>query len=159
MEFVFEKRRVFNFVIIIISILDLLFLLTPFIYTKVGNDLKYFSGYEALFFLSDKYDLIYQGTFLILIFLILSIFNILFSVLSFFLKEDNQYKNINSLLTIFLILKMISLPISEILISNTKTNVQLAFGIHLSMIINILFTIFSFIIYIKYMNNKELLKK
>ena len=54
---------------------------------------------------------------------------------------------------------MISLPISEILISNTKTNVQLAFGIHLSMIINIFFTIFSFIIYIKNMNNKELLKK
>ncbi|MCI1734674.1 MAG: hypothetical protein LKM30_02955 [Bacilli bacterium] len=127
-----KKENLPFFFAALLAVVLLLSNLFPFVSTESLGTTSYLSGYQSLTFLSDQQDSLYVASVMFLFSLVLTGLLVLGVLVPFFLKDEKTILRMRILAGTFCLGKIVLDCLFLYFVSNTKTNVRLAWGSYVS---------------------------
>lgn len=135
-ERMLEKRRIFGYLGMLISLVLVFLYFLPLFCTFVQGVKESILGYFSFSFINDSFDIIHYSISVMIIGIILSIVSFIISLVLLFIHEDHLNKTRHILLGT-ITLKTIADIVTIIIASQTRTNIQLDWGGYLLPVIDV----------------------
>ncbi len=150
-----QRKRLSDWLTVLFSILFLLLILTPYVFTMNDNKKVSVSGYGSLVFYQDSGDIIHYAVILMLFSIIFSAILLLVSLVGLFTK-DQYRKPVFRIETVVYSLKAVSDIVVCVLFGYTKSNIKLDWGGYFAPFISVVFLGAFIAVYFNFKDNKKL---